>query len=463
MSPRDSIIRVRHPTRWLYFTFPSRLDFGQHADEGERAAGIHANCRQLILRVLSMDNVTHTLIGALIGDAAATKRNERTTTSEKRGRALLVWISAIGSNFPDCDLLYTAIDRSKLSYLVQHRGYTHTILGALFAGVLLYFAALLFARWRGWTLTPGDRKRIGAIGFIAPLLHIAMDFTNNYGVHPFWPWYDGWFYGDTVFIIEPLFWAACAPLAFSLESSAGRILVRIVLLAAIVLPVATHLVPLPNIICIGAIIAGLLWIAHRGKRVVALSCGIACWLAVTATFAASHSQASKLAHRINREDFGNAKLLDTVLTPLPANPLCWETIFIDAEADHLVLRRAMLTIAPSIIEASTCPTRSLDRPTTAELHDVNAIDSPSIRWRGEVHSDLSRLRRLNDEHCQAATFFRFARAPFMAQLDDREVIGDLRYDREAALGFTELELPSRMKCDQSAPWLPPRADVLGAP
>jgi inner membrane protein len=282
-------------------------------------------------------------------------------------------------------------------------------------------------------------------------------------VHPFWPWYDGWFYGDTVFIIEPLFWAACAPLAFTLQSPAGRILVRIVLLAAIVLPVATHLVPLPNIICIAAIIAGLSWIAHRGKRVVALSWGIACWLAVTATFAAAHSQARELARRVNRENFSNAQLLDTVLTPLPANPLCWETIFIDDEADHLVLRRAMLTIAPSIIEASKCPTRSLDRPITAELHDVDAIDSRGIRWRGEVRSSVSRLRRANDEDCRAATFFRFARAPFLAQRHDREVIGDLRYDREAALGFTELQLPSRMECDQSAPWLPPRADVLGAP
>jgi inner membrane protein len=409
-----------------------------------------------------MDNVTHTLIGALIGDAAATKRAGRSTISERHGRTLLVWISATGSNVPDCDLLYTAIDRSKLSYLIQHRGYTHTILGALLAGALLFFAALAFARWRQWTLAPNDRVRIGAVSFFAPLLHIAMDFTNNYGVHPFWPWFDGWFYGDTVFIIEPLFWAACAPLAFTLQSSAGRILVRLVLICAIALPIATRLVPFPNIVCIGAMIAALLWIAHRGKRMAALSCGIACWLAVTAAFAIAHSQATTLVKQVAYTDFQGAELLDAVLTPLPANPLCWESIFIERDKNDLVLRRAMLSIAPAIMAAAGCPTRSLDRPITAELHDVHAPTSRSVRWYGEVRSDLSRLRQLNGDDCHAATFFRFARAPFVAALNDREVIGDIRYDRERELGFTEIELPSRMRCGRGAPWLPPRADALAA-
>ncbi len=65
-----------------------------------------------------------------------------------------------------------------------------------------------------------------------PLLHIAMDFTNNYGVHPFWPVDNRWFYGDSVFIIEPLFWAACAPLAFIFKTHVARFAVLLLLVGS---------------------------------------------------------------------------------------------------------------------------------------------------------------------------------------------------------------------------------------
>src|SRR6185312_15775659 len=31
-----------------------------------------------------------------------------------------------------------------------------------------------------------------------------LDFTNNYGVRPFWPFWEKWYSWDIVFIIEPL-------------------------------------------------------------------------------------------------------------------------------------------------------------------------------------------------------------------------------------------------------------------
>src|SRR5438067_5678669 len=35
-----------------------------------------------------------------------------------------------------------------------------------------------------------------------------MDSLNVYGVHPFWPFDANWYYGDLVFIVEPVFWIA---------------------------------------------------------------------------------------------------------------------------------------------------------------------------------------------------------------------------------------------------------------
>jgi inner membrane protein len=39
---------------------------------------------------------------------------------------------------------------------------------------------------------------------IAGLSHILLDFTNNYGVRPFWPFSERWYSWDIVFIVEPV-------------------------------------------------------------------------------------------------------------------------------------------------------------------------------------------------------------------------------------------------------------------
>jgi len=39
--------------------------------------------------------------------------------------------------------------------------------------------------------------------YIAGLSHIFLDFTNNYGVRPFWPFWEKWYSWDIVFIVEP--------------------------------------------------------------------------------------------------------------------------------------------------------------------------------------------------------------------------------------------------------------------
>jgi inner membrane protein len=43
--------------------------------------------------------------------------------------------------------------------------------------------------------------------YIAGLSHILLDFTNNYGIRPFWPFSEKWYSWDIVFIAEPVLWA----------------------------------------------------------------------------------------------------------------------------------------------------------------------------------------------------------------------------------------------------------------
>ena len=56
---------------------------------------------------------------------------------------------------------------------------------------------------------------------LAGLSHILLDFTNNYGVRPFWPFSEKWYSWDIVFIVEPvmlvlLILGLVAPALFSL-------------------------------------------------------------------------------------------------------------------------------------------------------------------------------------------------------------------------------------------------------
>src|SRR4030095_7599488 len=126
-----------------------------------------------------MDNITHTLIGALLGETIA-----RTTRGDSRGlpgevrRNLLVTTSAIGSNLPDVDVFYFFIG-GKINYLVQHRGYSHTIIGA----VLLAVATFAIARWilrrRGHAPSSQDLLWLAGVLARTPLPPLGKGFQQN--------------------------------------------------------------------------------------------------------------------------------------------------------------------------------------------------------------------------------------------------------------------------------------------
>ena len=409
-----------------------------------------------------MDNVTHTLIGALIGESIA-----RTTRDDSRGlpnevrRNLLVATSAIGSNLPDVDLFYSFIG-GKINYLLQHRGYSHTIIGAL----LLAVATFAIARWilgrRGHVPSSQDLAWLAGVLVITPLLHIGMDFTNNYGVHPFWPLVDRWFYGDAVFIAEPLLWAACAPLVFTFRSKLARFIVAAVLAIGIGLALFTGLVPLLPAIVLIILIAAMLLLGWRAKSSVALVGGIALWLGVTVMFAVSSQLAARRVEALAATTFPGARSIDHVLTPMPANPLCWEVMLVQMQDETVIARRSMLALAPSLIPADGCLSRSLDLPSTAPLERVQANDSAELHWYGEVATGIEGLKSRVAMDCEAAAAMRFIRVPWLATVGLDRVLGDLRYDREKGMGFAEVALHDPPgPCPRLVPdWRPPRADLL---
>src|SRR5258708_4892089 len=92
----------------------------------------------------------------------------------------------IAANLPDGDILTGVYGRWYL--LEQHRGITHSIIGALFLPILITatykLVDLLYARIRGKTAKVRFWPLLLASA-LASATHPILDWTNNYGIRPF--------------------------------------------------------------------------------------------------------------------------------------------------------------------------------------------------------------------------------------------------------------------------------------
>jgi inner membrane protein len=412
-----------------------------------------------------MDNLTHSLIGMVAGEAAARLAPATRTggLSAATRRGMLVTLATVGGNLPDIDLVltYRGFTRDKLGYLLEHRGYTHTMLGCLALAAALYAAMAGWARFRRLAMLRNDRLMLAAMAVFATLLHLAMDALNSYGVHPFWPFYNGWIYGDSVFIVEPLYWLAAAPLFFTARTIGARSVVATAVLAGMV---GSALMS-PSWIwfaCIVLATTGLLTIAMRSTpRTTALASALAT-VFVTAMFIVAGRAAARTIEAVAARDFPGDRIVDHVLSPIPTNPFCWDVLLLETRGERYIARHGMLSDAPSRISAQSCSTKLVSKDTTAPLTAVQAQESADTVWFGEFSMPAHRLAELAAHNCEASALMQFVRAPFAIENNRRWIIGDLRFDRERGLGMAKLEISAapQGRCPPRVPWLAPRAELL---
>lgn len=148
-----------------------------------------------------IDNITHSLTGALLGQAGL-----------KRKTGLAMPALIIGANLPDVDAAcFFWLDG--VEHLGFRRGITH---GPIAWAVLpLILAGLLwgFDRWqakrgkRPERRLPVSFRWLFLLSFIGCLTHPALDWLNVYGIRLLEPFSSQWFYGDTLFIIDVWLWA----------------------------------------------------------------------------------------------------------------------------------------------------------------------------------------------------------------------------------------------------------------
>ncbi|MDR6317420.1 metal-dependent hydrolase [Actinoplanes couchii] len=414
--------------------------------------------------------MTHTLISVLVGETLHRTLPPSSVLSDRARRGVAITVMAVGGNLPDADVIYTGWAGSTLDYLLHHRGHTHTVVGALGLSVLLFGAVWLWWRRRKVKPAPADLGFLAGVSVLAPLLHIGLDFTNSYGVHPFWPLNDRWFYGDAVFIVEPLLWACSAALLFVLPSRTARVLIGLVLTAGIVLSWFSGFVPATLAALLTLLTAGLAALSRFAPARVALAGGIVAWLALTATFVVTSRTAESRIEALLAQNFPASTTLDVVLTPMPADPVCREVLAIQRSKEAYSVRRAFHSLAPGWISADRCAElypstgayQATGAETTARLDPVAQPSTDEILWAGELSVPADLLARLASEYCAVDALLQFARAPWAIPDSDGWIVGDLRYDREPELGMAEVRVgPSQDECPQlSAPWTPPREDLL---
>jgi inner membrane protein len=216
--------------------------------------------------------------------------------------------------------------------LKHHRGISHTLLAApVVAGAVVGLVWLL-DRWvrarRRRRLAGQPPAEPGApllrqpqavhwawlygTALIAALSHLLLDWTNNYGVRPFFPFNPRWYAGSFVFIAEPVIWA--------------------LLLGAMVIPAMLGLIG-------GEIGARRPAFRGRGWAIFALTGIVALW----GWRWMEHARAQSL---LENEQVASAPVKRMALEPYPVNPFRWHAIL---ESDAFYQTAEVNTLSDEIV------------------------------------------------------------------------------------------------------------------
>lgn len=179
-----------------------------------------------------MEPVTHVLTGACLARAGLNRRAAYATLA-----------MAIAAELPDIDTLWGF--RGPVEALQHHRGITHTFLGVPFEAAFVLLVVYGVHRWR--SARYAKRAKPAPVGDHVPVVrpltaaplrwgllywfcilgllsHLLLDYTNNYGLRPFYPFNSHWYAASIIFVFDPLMLALLvigliAPWLFRLVSS----------------------------------------------------------------------------------------------------------------------------------------------------------------------------------------------------------------------------------------------------
>ncbi len=371
-----------------------------------------------------MDNLTHSFIGLAASKAGLEKLSPGTTA-----------LCLLTTNAPDSDIVTLIFGR--WAYLQHHRGITHSIVGtlglALALPLVFYLVDALIARIRSGARTVRLRGLLLA-SVVVGATHPLMDWTNNYGVRFLLPWDSRWFYGDLVFIIDPLLWMVLGGAVFLLTSKTKRQIAGWFVIALI----TSYLVflgpanrgglanaTLLRIVWLGAMVGlVVLFKQQAGKRWGAKISAVAfvivgCYLAGlffihTVALRRAHAEASTIASE------NNEHATEVAAMPTLANPLHWLVVM---ETERAAYRFNLSLMGSSGAHSNVVRYGKPDATSSP------ALDQAIGDGRAQVFLGFARFPvvRIEGEDCTTQTLVQFA---------------DLRYTEPGRdSGTFSLELP----------------------
>jgi inner membrane protein len=309
-----------------------------------------------------MEPITHLMTGAILSRAGFNRKAAYATVA-----------MTLAAEAPDLDTLWSI--RGPIAAFQHHRGWTHTLLGIPLEAAIVTGAFWLYHRWRSNrnevrsqpeptppfdpTTTPLPHHHapirwglLYCFSLIALLSHLLLDWTNNYGIRPFFPFNPHWYSGSIVFIFEPV--------------------IFLLLLLALIAPSLFGLIN-------SEVGARKQKFRGRGWAIFALLSIAALW---TFRFV-EHAKALQLAQS---NDYNEAPISRVFASPYPINPFHWQTI---AETPQFY-QLATIDTFNSLVTTSTQADVIYKPPTT--LATLVAKRS----WLGEAYLDWSQYPVVTD-------------------------------------------------------------------
>ena len=143
-----------------------------------------------------MEPVTHFLTGACLGRSGFNRKTAYATLA-----------MTLAAEAPDLDVLWSF--RGPVAAFQHHRGITHTVWAAPVVALVTTGVVWIVHRLRRKDPVIAPRWfLIWLFAGIADLSHLLLDFTNNYGLRPFFPLDAHWYAWSIVFIFDPLIFLA---------------------------------------------------------------------------------------------------------------------------------------------------------------------------------------------------------------------------------------------------------------
>lgn len=399
-----------------------------------------------------MDTLTHSLVGLCLGHSFSFK--------EKQKQREAVFAGILASNIPDLDILYTSITGfGQLGYLVHHRGHTHTLIALPVLALLACFVSSLLTGGRGRWSTP-----IFMISLSAVFLHLAMDFLNSYGVHPFWPLDNTWIYGDSLFIIEPSIWFAL--LAYATWSSQyvwSKLIWSFISIAAFAImwffaPISLGMKSIMTLIFVGMQ-------AYQAREKGSLKFAWSSLGSLALIFVMCSVWAERRLKQHIELDFPQERVIQLARSPLPGNPFCWRNILVtEMDPQLYIARLGVQSLLPGWMSCELNYDRWAHPKVKRLQPPIESSKGPGeIFWEMEYMDSASELRSLFIENCRANAALRFYRAASWLEDGEQMWMEDLRYMGEGKRSFSAVEI-SGDECPAFVPdWTPPLEEVLKTP